>query len=334
MYNDNSWSGHKSLRRPWDCIVARHQRGFGGFGLPQDRSATVMHVSLPGHLEPLGKQGQPMTPIDEIQGCGTFERLNELVKQGHPVILRDCLHGHFSPGASELTPAMLKQLAGNHTSRWCTQRLGDYVDNGMPFYRNCDGLPPELLAQIDAPHPLQPGGIGKYYDKTVMWTYGAMQAGVQSTPYHSSALHFDPNENFMHQLAGQKHLLLVDPVESVLLYSDFAAKATGNTPVDPHSVNTVQYPLTAQLTLHKAVLRRGDIAYIPSGWWHLITTDLTPQVGWNCAMTVQARCVPPCQIWLISSPGSCMPTFASTTALAHVLAYTASLVTLTVVAPT
>lgn len=65
------------------------------------------------------------------------------------------------------------------------------------------------------------------YDKTVMWI------GPGGT---HSPLHYDPNDNFMHQIDGEKHLLLVDPVESVNLYSDHSRKAAGNTPIDPTKV--------------------------------------------------------------------------------------------------
>ena len=41
----------------------------------------------------------------------------------------------------------------------------------------------------------------------------------------------------MHMIDGEKHLVLVDPIESALLYADFADAAFGNSPVDAAAVD-------------------------------------------------------------------------------------------------
>ena len=87
-----------------------------------------------------------------------------------------------------------------------------------------------------------------------------------------SPLHFDPNHNFMHQLDGEKRIVLVDPADSALLYADHASSAVGNTPVDPFRVDLHAHPLAAHATLWPLRLRRGDVLFIPSQWWHMVLT--------------------------------------------------------------
>lgn len=76
----------------------------------------------------------------------------------------------------------------------------------------------------------------------------------------------------MHMIDGEKHLVLVDPIESALLYADFADAAFGNSPVDPAAVDLDTYPLAARAGIWPVRVRKGDVLYLPSGWWHLVTT--------------------------------------------------------------
>ena len=76
----------------------------------------------------------------------------------------------------------------------------------------------------------------------------------------------------MHLVDGEKHLVLVDPIESALLYADFADAAFGNSPVDPAAVDLDVHPLAARAGIWPVRVRKGDVLYLPSGWWHLVTT--------------------------------------------------------------
>ena len=112
------------------------------------------------------------------------------------------------------------------------------------------------------PFPLRHRPYRRGFDKVVLW-YG--RANV-------SPLHFDPNHNFMHQIDGQKRLLLVDPADSALLYADHAESAVGNTPINPFKVDTEAHPLVSHVTLWPVTLDRGDLLFIPSQWWHMVLT--------------------------------------------------------------
>ena len=96
----------------------------------------------------------------------------------------------------------------------------------------------------------------------------------------------------MHQLAGQKRILLIDPADSALLYADHAKNALGNTPVDLFKIDLNVYPLVAHATLWPVVLEPGDVLFIPSQWWHLVVSlpDVARQDAAderNLAITVQ-----------------------------------------------
>lgn len=77
----------------------------------------------------------------------------------------------------------------------------------------------------------------------------------------------------MHQLDGQKRILLLEPTDSAHLYADHhAAGEMGNSPLDPHAVDLHAYPLVAEATVWPVVLKPGDVLLIPSFWWHLVAT--------------------------------------------------------------
>ena len=64
---------------------------------------------------------------------------------------------------------------------------------------------------------------------------------------------------------------------------DFAAASFGNSPVDPRRVDLRKYPLVSKAAIWPVRLRRGDALLIPSGWWHIVTT----QRGRSVALTPQ-----------------------------------------------
>ena len=184
------------------------------------------------------------------------------------------------------TDEYLTGVAGEQASRYCDEPLGQYLartkgnhrETGT-MYRNCGGLPRSLLADVAVPYPLRFRPYRDNFDKLVLWTGRS----------NVSPLHFDPNHNFMHQVDGQKRLLLLDPVDGALLYADHSVSAVGNTPVDPYRVDLTAHPLAAQATLWPVVLNRGDLLFIPSQWWHMVLTVPYLRSGEerNIALTAQ-----------------------------------------------
>ena len=291
MYDNAKWQGTTRVAADAECRRARHLRAFGEWGFPDDEAPSPSRptpspsvtsaadvnddavLAARGHLQPFGYQGQPRRSVREHAGCADAP-LAEGILRNTPLVMRGCVTER-SPRALEWTAEYLTKVAANQSSRFCPDHLGDYLAAGMPYYRNCGQLPRVLLEDVALPEALR--GVRDRLDSAVLWTGNVSYFGK------SSPLHFDPNENIMHLLDGEKHLLLIDPVESVLLYADFAAASFGNSPVDPRRVDMRKYPLVSKAGIWPVRLRRGDALLIPSGWWHIVTT----QRGRSVALTLQ-----------------------------------------------
>ena len=284
MYEHGDVSGTREVAHNLDCISGRHVSAYGTTGLP---SRGLENARL-GHLAPIGMQGQPRRAVLEVAGCDD-ELMWRHAYRNQPLLLRGCAAAR-SPNTMEWSASYLREAAGGHTSRYCQEPFGEYLgrmntsDRTQLFeYRNCGELPKALLRDVAVPFPLGHSPYTHTYDKVVLW-YGRTNV---------SPLHFDPNHNYMHQLAGQKRILLVDPADSALLYADHATSAVGNTPIDPFKVDLDAHPLVSHLSLWPLTLHKGDILFIPSQWWHMVITvpsvgdQLHPADVRNMAITIQ-----------------------------------------------
>ena len=257
MYDQAKWKGPAKVETDAACARARHERAYGGVGLPGGGSADA-----PGHLKAFGMQGQPRRTVETHEGCADAA-LRRAIARNTPLVMRGCL-AERAPRALGWTREYLTATAGTQKSHFCPDELGAYLARGMPYYRNCGGLPAALLADVGLPEALR--DARHRLDNAVLWTGNVSYHGK------SSPLHFDPNENVMHMVDGQKHLLLLDPVDSPLLYADFANASFGNSPVSPLAVDLATYPLAATAPVWPVRLRAGDALFIPAGWWHIVTT--------------------------------------------------------------
>ena len=259
MYEDSDGShlvsGISEVERVSYCITARHIYTYGALGLPGQPLEPARTL---GHHEPIGMQGQERRAVVETLGCSN-ETMWAHLHRSIPLVLRGCVNVS-SPRAMGWTARHLKRVAGDQRAPACDEPLADYIDRmnrtGWVQYRSCGLKAPQLLRDVAIPYAL--GAFEQDYkahifDKAVMWLGRA----------NISPLHFDPNHNYMHQLAGQKRVLLIDPADSALLYADHTKSALGNSPVDVFKVDLDTYPLVAHATLWPVVLAPGDMLYIP-----------------------------------------------------------------------
>lgn len=160
--------------------------------------------------------------------------------------------------------------------------LAEFVDehlDGAPAEGQNDDAAhsPAYLAQ----HTLL-DQIPQLMDDVVVPTY--CQAGTHEvtniwlgTAATATTLHFDSYDNLLCQVAGYKYVRLYAPAQSGKLYQDqrghqgTATRSQGNlSQVDVGNVDADRFPSFEQAPFLDAVLRPGDILFIPSRWWHYV----------------------------------------------------------------
>lgn len=141
-----------------------------------------------------------------------------------------------------------------------------------PVYRVLS-LHPELaqdvndssLPFIDDLLPTLPRSLRRFLDRCASPIHYAFFSPAGSVSF----LHTDywATHAYLAQLAGRKLCVLFAPEDSGNVY-DGAIR-------NPFTVDPVRFPLFARAEPHVCVLNAGDIAFIPSGWWHFVI-GLTP----------------------------------------------------------
>ncbi|XP_021707805.1 lysine-specific demethylase 8 isoform X1 [Aedes aegypti] len=85
-----------------------------------------------------------------------------------------------------------------------------------------------------------------------------------------SPLHTDPSHNLLCQVFGSKTIILASPEDTPNLYPHEHFILANTSRVDMRNVDYDQFPLVRAVRLRRLVLRRGEVLYIPPGWWHYV----------------------------------------------------------------
>lgn len=120
-----------------------------------------------------------------------------------------------------------------------------------------EDIPEELKNEIETPL------VSKVFDKydlglsdvKIFWGYNG----------NITRLHNDEYENLLCLYSGQKDLILFPPEDEKNLYIDY-----NSTPLDLYSINYFRYPNFRKCTSYVGSLKKGEILYIPEGWYHQI----------------------------------------------------------------
>ncbi len=85
-----------------------------------------------------------------------------------------------------------------------------------------------------------------------------------------SGLHYDSADNFLIQVFGIKHAILVAPTygRSLRLVRDNPSKSD----LSPDEIEGITESCFSQVTKWRSTLRPGDALYIPRGWWHYLAS--------------------------------------------------------------
>ncbi|XP_069132177.1 uncharacterized protein [Argopecten irradians] len=118
-------------------------------------------------------------------------------------------------------------------------------------------------------------------------------------------LHFDPYDNFLCQIHGQKQVILFEPHQNENLYEAHIAEAIFSynkttkefrrsslvdstsmvmSPVDILKPDFQKFPQFASAMPLNCTLREGDVLFMPSFWWHEVQSSPNVTVGHNLAV--------------------------------------------------
>lgn len=119
-------------------------------------------------------------------------------------------------------------------------------------------LPPQLHSDLDT-HALST--VFPVPRRMTWWWGGDGQI---------SWLHYDDNENFMCQFAGEKEFLLFDVVDFSAMYP--RGEHEYRSAIDLEHDHTHDYPEFVRATPYIARIGPGDLLYVPCYWWHRVTS--------------------------------------------------------------
>lgn len=81
-------------------------------------------------------------------------------------------------------------------------------------------------------------------------------------------LHRDLQDNFVLQVLGRKEFVLAPPHEAENLYEREVYSNIIASKCNFYSPDYDSFPLSKNVDFHTVILERGDLLYIPCGWWH------------------------------------------------------------------
>lgn len=129
---------------------------------------------------------------------------------------------------------------------------------------------PTLIDDILVPQMCQVTGYKRVY-KTNIWLGG--KAGT------ISPCHYDPYDNILVQISGEKEIILFNPSQSDLLYPALGTMQKNTSNVNIQSPDYTLHPLAKNLRGYRIHLRAGDGLYIPKKWWHFVSS-----AGLSCSV--------------------------------------------------
>jgi len=94
-----------------------------------------------------------------------------------------------------------------------------------------------------------------------------------------TGFHCDWSENINVQVRGKKKFYIVSPEFNKYMYiSDKFERISTTSEIDLKKVKSNKFPLFKKAKVIKVYLKKGDLIYIPRGWWHYVKS-LEPSIG-------------------------------------------------------
>lgn len=83
-----------------------------------------------------------------------------------------------------------------------------------------------------------------------------------------SPAHTDPKHNLLCQVFGHKQVILAAPGDTANMYAHGQRMLHNTSQLDAEAVDVQRFPRAAAVRWYRTRLYRGEMLYIPPGWWH------------------------------------------------------------------
>ena len=220
--------------------------------------------------------------VDRRAKLPYLEYIEEYVRPNKPVIVTDAVD-HWE-ALKKWTPSFFRRRYGSMDIEMDGLTMGMLIDmleasehedvDNLPYLRNrsVHKYFPELKADISPlpiytrpnwfDNPLIPKRIS--FNRTDLFI-GGRGGGF---PY----MHYDNYHGFafVFQIYGEKEFIVLPPEQSPYVYPLDSGKGIANKSSisDIENPDLEKFPLFAKATPVRFVLGRGDMLFIPAGWWH------------------------------------------------------------------
>lgn len=97
-------------------------------------------------------------------------------------------------------------------------------------------------------------------------------------------LHYDPTDNFLSIIKGEKNIVIFPPNETEKLYnvpSSVTKKSVTHSAVDIKNIDVLRYPKIFKAKYFECSLKEGETLFLPCGFWHVVES-----IGINMAVNI------------------------------------------------
>lgn len=225
--------------------------------------------------------GQAVAEIDRREKLSYREYIEEYVKPNKPVLVTDAIE-HWT-ALERWTPDFFRthyrgmdlDMGGLKM-----EELIDQIECSTPEVENRHYLRnksiqrsfPELKSDISPlpiyltpnwfDNPLVPKRISQHRTDLFIGGRGSKFPYLHFDNYHGYA--------FIFQIYGEKEFVLIPPEQTSFVYAQDSGKGIENVSsvTDIENPDLKKFPLFANASPARCVIAKGDMLFVPAGWWH------------------------------------------------------------------
>ena len=176
----------------------------------------------------------------------------------------------FSPSDPYSKAVAIKMTFNDFSKKYINNKMNQTDKKHLNYYLAEIDIPDKLLDDVKYPFS---DVINKDPDERYLF----LGVGGNITRAHT-----DDSNNFYFLLDGTKEISLISPDYDHKLYLEKRIDSDGNDEgyenyliFDIDNIDYEKYPLMKNVPIKKIKLQKGEMLYIPKGWWHRVKSGLS-----------------------------------------------------------